>query len=192
MAQRFNWRMMGTAIGSPTFIVPCANSTEPARPRSMVPVTCSTSRIASVGQLSVQLPQPWHSSGKMSTFSPTTAMAWYWHTSAQRPQVVHLPKSTWGMSTPTWRRSAMVGRRKSAAFGSSTSQSRKSGRSSARLSARLTATVVLPVPPLPLATVTITTTPISSSASPTMPCPATALGAASSYHCTHRQPICNR
>ena len=58
MTQRFNWRMMGTAIGSPTFIVPWANSTGPAQPRSMAPVMCNTSRIASVGQLMVQLPQP--------------------------------------------------------------------------------------------------------------------------------------
>jgi len=32
--QRFNWRMMGTAIGSPTFSVPWANSTPPGPPRS--------------------------------------------------------------------------------------------------------------------------------------------------------------
>jgi hypothetical protein len=76
MTQRFNWRMMGAAIGSPTFSVPCANSTAPPTPlkdaRDVQNLTDHP-----VGQLSVQLPQPWHSSGKASTLSPTTATAWY-------------------------------------------------------------------------------------------------------------------
>jgi hypothetical protein len=58
IAHRFNWRMMGTAMGSPTFIVPWANAKEPISPRSILPITRNSSWIAPEGQLRVQLPQP--------------------------------------------------------------------------------------------------------------------------------------
>ena len=116
--------------------------------------------IAPSGQTRVQLPQPWHNCEKTRVRLPSTAMAWYWQTSAHLPQAVHFAASTCGIWIATsWRRSK-AGARNRCALGPSTSQSRKTGGGGtgwpgspiARLSARLVATVVLPVPPLPLAT----------------------------------------
>lgn len=75
--QPFNWDMIGTAMGSPTFSTPWAKNILPlTRPLSKCPIDFGISVIAFSGQTKVQLPQPWQSSGKTSVFPPNVTMAW--------------------------------------------------------------------------------------------------------------------
>ena len=137
IAHCLSWRIAGVAIGSPTSRHPRANGMPwAAVPASSTPMACGSSLIAPSGQTRVQLPQPWHNCEKTRVRLPSTAMAWYWQTSAHLPQAVHFAASTRGIWIATSCRRSKVGARNRCALGPSTSQSRKVGGSvtgSARL-----------------------------------------------------------
>ena len=125
----FNCKITGTAIGSPIFNTPWANIIPSAViPLSRTPITFMVSVIALSGQFKVQLPQPWHNSGKTSTCSATKAMALYWHTSTHVPHSVQRFSSIVGTGIPASCCASITGLRNRWALGASTSQSRNKGR----------------------------------------------------------------